>query len=245
MWRIFSYILVAHLISLINVGYGIIPIGVSMRRFFNFPRNQILRATNSGAIKESECTLQQTSFWPKLNYTEISNRADRNFVDTKINQSVTNVYLVPKSSFEEFKRCNISSFSLSILDAMGLGQSLLKVPALVNGGSKLYVIPVLKPISVNDSSVPPFIVENITVLFYDNDALITDGSFSVKNLKVFDSIWTSAIFQSSSPSSNGSDQMGNNSFATTDYNFVMFNHSQLSPAVADALCLSWALSTYK
>jgi hypothetical protein len=102
----------------------------------------------------------------------------------------------------------------------------------------------VKPITVSDPSVPQFIVENMTVLFYDHDALVTDGSFSTKNHKLFDSIWASANFPSSSSSSSScaNDSSTNN---TTDYNFVMFNNSQLSPAVADALSLSWALNSYK
>lgn len=247
----FIGIAIVCLFSSINFSYCIPMIDQTPRRFFDFPK-----ICNFGGFKRRSLSMISVSiehtpdtdstqqFWSPLNYTDISKRAERHFADTKTTQSdssITNIYLVPKSSFEEFKRCNVSSLSLSIMDAMGLGQSLMKVPSLVGGGSKLHVIPVLKPI---DSLVPEFIVENITVLFYDNDALVTDGSFSAKNHKLFDSIWASAVFQSSS-SSYVNDSSANNSYSTTDYNFVMFNNSQLSPTVADALSLSWALNTYK
>lgn len=249
-------ILAACLISLINFGSCIPIVDQISRGFLNFPRicnfgfkRRSLHSFSSVCVNienslHTDSILKQTQFWSPLNYSEISKRAERHFADSTTSQSdscITTIYLVPKSSFEEFKRCNVSSLSLSILDTMGVGHSLMKVPTLVNGGSKLHTIPVVKPITVSDSSVPQFIVENMTVLFYDHDALVTDGSFSTKNHKLFDSIWASANFQSSSPSC-ANDSSTNN---TTDYNFVMFNNSQLSPAVADALSLSWALNSYK
>jgi len=204
------------------------PVSLSAHR--KFGSLLLLKST----IEVSEFDPKST-FWAPQQFVLQSKRAENRFIDiTAENLSIVNIFVVPKSTFSKFVSENVTTTTQEIMSI--LGQPLSTFPA-PSGSCKLLALP------LNSSGQKTDIASwnSINVLFYDD---ITVSPISPR-FKVFDSAWSSTIFREieGNKTINNCNVEGFPDF--TSFNFLYANFSQLPPSIADDLCLSFALHSYK